>query len=241
MEELGLGVAFIAGVLSFFSPCVVPLIPGYMAYISGTSLKQLQSGSKELQTRVFTNAVMFTLGFAAVFITLGMVIAGAFGQIGPDAQIWLARIGGVIIIAFGLNATGLLEIPLFDRTLRLNVQGFKPGHLRSASLGAAFGVGWTPCFGPILTSILILAGTSGSVYLGGALLTSYSVGLAVPFLLTGALTDRVFGFINSHQSAFKYFNIVAGVLLIGLGIVVFTNRFAVLLALTYDLFGLVII
>ena len=166
MQELGFGVAFVAGILSFFSPCVVPLIPGYLAYISGTSLKQIQSGSKELQTRVFTNAVMFTVGFAAVFITLGLIIAGAFGQIGPQSQIWLARIGGVIIIGFGLNSIGLLDIPLFQRSLHFNIQSFKPGHLKSVTLGAAFGVGWTPCFGPILASILILAGTSGSLYLG---------------------------------------------------------------------------
>jgi cytochrome c-type biogenesis protein len=238
MEEFGLGVAFVAGVISFFSPCVVPLIPGYLAYISGTSIKELQKGSRELQTRVFTNAIFFTLGFSGIFVLLGLIISGAFGQVSPETQIWLARIGGVIIISFGLNAIGLLDIPIFEKTIKYNVKGFKPGYLRSSSLGIAFGVGWTPCFGPILTSIIILAGTTGSVYLGASLLIAYSLGLGIPFLLTGLATDRAFRFINSHQKAFNYFNIVAGVLLIGLGIVVFTNQFAVLLAFTYDFLGL---
>ena len=180
---------------------------------------------------------MFTFGFAAVFITLGMIIAGVFGQVGPEALLWLARLGG-IIIAFGLNATGLLDIPLFERSFKLNIKGFKPSYLRSTSLGAAFGVGWIPCFGPILTSILILDGTSGSIYAGGTLLTAYSMGLAIPFLVTGLLTDKSFNFISTHQTGFKYFNIVAGILLIGLGIVVFTNRFVVLLALIYSSFGI---
>lgn len=237
MAEVSLGIAFIAGALSFFSPCVVPLIPGYLAFISGISLNELQNAPRGLQTRVFTNAVMFTLGFSVVFILLGMLIAGAFGQIGPERSIWLNRIGGAVIIAFGLNALGLLKLPFLERGIHPSTRGFKPGYLKSASLGAAFGLGWTPCFGPILASILILAGTSGSIYLGGYLLAAYSIGLAVPFIITGLLTDRAFSFITSHQRAFRYFNIVAGLLLIGLGIIVFTNRFAVLLSLTYEVFG----
>lgn len=240
MEELGFGIAFIAGALSFFSPCVVPLIPGYLAFISGATLKELQNASRELQPRVFINALMFTLGFSAVFITLGMIIAGAFGQMPLEGQIWLARIGGVVIITFGLNALGLFDIPIFQRSIHPNIQGLKTSHLKSASLGTAFGLGWTPCFGPILASILILAGTSGSLYLGGSLLASYSIGLAIPFLITGLLTDRAFTFIEKHRRGFRYFNISAGVLLIGLGVVVFTNRFAVLLALTYEVFGFTI-
>lgn len=238
MVEIGISVAFAAGIFSFFSPCVVPLIPGYLAYISGTSIKQLQTGSRELQTRVFTNSIMFTIGFAIVFIVLGMVIAGVFGQVSSDTLIWLARIGGVIIIAFGLNSIGLLDIPIFERSFRLNIKGIKPSYLRSASLGAAFGVGWTPCFGPILSSILILAGTTGSIYAGATLLTAYSLGLAIPFLITGLLTDKSFRFISSHQTGFRYFNIISGVLLIGLGIVVFTNRFTSLLALIYSTIGI---
>ena len=235
VQEIALSVAFAGGVLSFFSPCVLPVIPGYLANISGTSLRELSSNhTSSLRGKVFLNSVSFTLAFSIIFIILGFVIAGVFGFIGPGFQIWLNRIGGTLIILFGIHTTGLYDIPLFARSIKLNTPSRKgrseTGIANSAIVGAAFGVGWTPCFGPILASILILAGTSGSAVAGGLLLAIYSVGLGVPFLLTGFFTQQVSGFISKNKTRFIIVTQISGVILIGLGVVIFTNSFVRLLA-----------
>ncbi|MFQ5761852.1 MAG: cytochrome c biogenesis CcdA family protein [Candidatus Bathyarchaeia archaeon] len=230
--ELGLGVAVFAGALSFFSPCVLPLIPGYLAYISGTNLNELASKkSRVLQGRVFLNAVFFTAAFSAVFIVLGLSLAGVFGATGPGFQVWLNRVGGVLIMVFGIHILGLITIPIFERTAKISTPKLRLGPLNSAAVGASFGVGWTPCFGPLLASILVIAGTSGSATSGGFLLGAYSLGLAIPFLVTGLFTQNVSGFITRNHRRFKWMTQISGVILIALGIVVFTGSFARILAL----------
>ncbi|MAH21473.1 MAG: cytochrome C biogenesis protein [Thaumarchaeota archaeon] len=234
-QEIAFSVAFAGGILSFFSPCVLPVIPGYLASISGTSIRELSSNHRNsLRRRVFLNSVSFTLAFSMIFIILGFVIAGVFGFIEPGFQIWFNRIGGSLIILFGIHTTGLYEIPLFARSLKLNTPSPKgrsgTGIANSAIVGAAFGVGWTPCFGPILASILVLAGTSGSAVTGGLLLAIYSMGLGVPFLLTGFFTQQVSGFISKNKTRFIIVTQVSGMILIGLGVLIFTNSFVRLLA-----------
>jgi len=242
MVDLTFGVAFLGGLLSFFSPCVLPLIPGYLAHISGTSLKELQSYSRvrslqKVRSAVFLNSALFTSAFSSVFIVLGLVLAGVFGALGPDSQVWLARIGGSVIIIAGLHMLGLLQIPFLARERSISSLIQRRGYLGSAALGASFGLGWTPCFGPILASILVLAGTSGSAVIGGSLLATYSLGLAVPFLLTGLFTDKMSVFILKNKSRFKWLPYVSGIFLIILGVIVFTNSFARLLAVLPTLGG----
>jgi len=229
-------VAFVGGVLSFFSPCVLPLIPGYLANISGTSLKELSSDpSRGLQGKVFLNSVSFTLAFSSIFVVLGLILAGVFGFAGPDFNIWLNRVGGTLIILFGIHTTGVYEIPIFSRTVKLDTGGQTTGRgaglTNSAMVGAAFGIGWTPCFGPILASILVLAGTSGSAAGGGLLLGIYSAGLGIPFLITGLFTQQVSGFLSRNRKRFNVVTQVSGGILIGLGVLVFTNSFVRLLSL----------
>ena len=243
VQELGLLVAFVGGLLSFFSPCVLPLIPGYLANISGTSLKELSgSAPRGLQSKIFFNSIAFTLAFSVIFILLGLVIAGVFGFVGPSFQGVLNRVGGTLIILFGIHTTGLYEIPIFNRALKIPTRratktgksdGSKGGSgpINSFMVGAAFGVGWTPCFGPILASILVLAGTSGSVAAGGSLLAIYSLGLGIPFLVTGIFTQQASGLISRNRKMFNTVTQLSGIILIALGILVFTDSFVRLLAL----------
>ena len=238
MVELTLAVAFIGGLISFFSPCIIPLIPAYISHLSGTSVMELQKRkSKGLQLRVFTNAIFFVLGFTLLFMAIGLSI-GYVSEIFPQFNIWLARIGGAIIIAFGLHTLGILKIPFLETERRLHVQVASKNYLSSATLGAAFGIGWSPCVGPILASILVLAGSSASALTGGSLLVAYSIGLAIPFLITGLFTSAVSKFIQQANKYFGVVNIIAGILLIGLGIIVFTNNFSRVLALFVELTGI---
>lgn len=221
---------------------MLPLIPGYLAHISGSSLKDLNQSKGSslqelhqsnigLQRKIFANSIFFVIGFSSIFIVLGLVLAGVFGQIPPSQSILINRIGGIIIIVFGLYNLGLLHIPYLERTAKVESKTKNSGYVNSVALGASFGAGWTPCFGPILASILVVAGTSGSVYSGGILLGAYSVGLAVPFLITGAFTSKVSAIISKHRSKFALFTRFSGILLIALGIIVFTNSFVRVLAI----------
>lgn len=243
MADLTLGIAFVGGLLSFFSPCVLPLIPGYLAHLSGSSLKELQSNARhdtlqKIKSTVFLNSAVFTAGFSTVFIALGLLLAGVLGTLGPNLQLWLARIGGSVIIIFGLHTLGLLEIPFLMKRRSFSGSLQNRGYIGSAAMGASFGLGWTPCFGPILASILVIAGTSGSAAIGGALLATYSLGLAIPFLLTGLFTDKVSTLIVKNRRRLRWLSYVSGVFLLILGIVVFTNSFTRLLAVIPGLGGL---
>ncbi len=231
VEELGIGIAFAGGVISFFSPCILPLIPAYMSHLAGVSLKDLEGArSKGLQMQVFRNSAFFVIGFSFVFIALGSLL-GLFGQAGAGFQIWLGRVGGTVIIVLGLHTIGLLSIPYLEVKHGMDYSRTrKASYFTSLILGGAFGVGWTPCVGPILAAIFVLAGTSASAAQGALLLTIYSLGLALPFLITGLFTGTVSKFIRSANKYFGVVNIVSGVLLIILGIVVFTNNFQRLIA-----------
>lgn len=241
MTDLTLGIALAGGILSFFSPCVLPLIPGYLAYLSGAPLEGPHSDgqgvAQKARSRIFLNSVLFTTGFSSVFIFLGLLLAGVFGVFGPDSQIWLSRVGGSVIIIFGLHTLELLEIPFLMRTRSIAIPIRNKGYVGSLAMGSSFGLGWTPCFGPILASILVLAGTAGSASIGGTLLGLYSLGLAIPFLLTGLFTDRLSVIIAKNTRHLRWFNSVSGIFLLMLGVIVFTNSFARLLAIIPGLGG----
>ena len=227
-EPLTVGIAFFGGIISFFSPCILPLIPGFLSYLSGTKVDDIKQ--KGLQRKVFLNSLFFVIGFSIVFILLGSLL-GLLGESLPTARLWLARIGGAVIIIFGLWTMGLLNISFLSRERGISTRFKKYGYGGSTMIGASFGVGWTPCVGPILSVILGLSLSMGSVGEGAFLLSAYSLGLAIPFLITGAFTARISGWVIRYQKKREHANtlfaalrIAGGILLIILGIFVFTNN-----------------
>ncbi len=224
MANAPMFVAFIAGIVSFLSPCVLPLIPGYLAYLAGTSIGE--SGAKRRE--IFFNSVCFVLGFGLVFALLGVLLNTLLSRVAYDVQIWLSRIGGVLIMIFGLHLTGLLKIPFLDRERKLNVRSrFKSRYLTSMVFGAAFAAGWTPCVGAVLGAILGLATTQSG--LAFTLLLSYSAGFGLPFLLVGLFTAQAAAVIRRYGVWALRVHRAFGVLLIILGVLIFTqtlNRLA---------------
>ena len=211
-------VAFVAGLVSFVSPCVLPLIPGFLAYLSGTS-----TGQQGARLKVFLNSVAFVLGFSVIFALLGVLLNTVLERVSYNVQTWLSRIGGIVIILFALYILGLIKISFLEREHKFAVKKkFSITYLTSFVFGAAFAVGWTPGVSAILGSILALAVTKPS--LSFILLLSYALGLGLPFLLVGLFTTQATQLISKSATLLKYFNIVVGILLLILGILVFTNK-----------------
>jgi len=216
MVEITFLVAFLAGIVSFLSPCILPLIPAFLGYLAGTNAKEASRG------QLFTHALLFVLGFSSVFALLGVLLNTLLSDVAYDVQLWLSRIAGIIIIAFGLYLVGLLKLAFLQREHKLKVTSFGGRHVTSFVFGAAFAVGWTPCVGAVLGSILALATSQpGSAF---GLLLSYSLGLGIPFLIAGLFAERFLHFVQKFQRFFHYFNIVVGILVIVLGILVFTMK-----------------
>jgi len=219
MTEITLTIAFIAGLVSFLSPCVLPIIPGFLAYLSGTSLSDAHSKRKN----IFLNSLFFVLGFSIIFAILGVLLNSLLEAVAYDVQIWLGRIGGILIIFFGLYLTKLIRIPFLEREHKLNVKiKFKSRYFTSFIFGSAFAVGWTPCVGAALGATLALAATQPVDAF--SLLLSYSLGLGIPFLVVGLFTAQASNFINRYAGVFTYVNIGFGIILILLGILVFTQN-----------------
>lgn len=212
-------IAFTAGLVSFLSPCVLPLIPGYLSYLAGSTLGQ-SSGKR---WTIFMTSVFFVLGFSVVFSALGIALSTVLSGFAVGAELWFARIGGAVIILFGLVLTGLIHLPFLEREYKLHPKfKFSSRYLTAFVFGAAFASGWTPCVGPVLGSILTLAAVQpGSSF---TLLLAYSLGLALPFLVVGLFTDQASGWIHRNRAALRYVNIVFGILLIVLGVFVFTQN-----------------
>lgn len=218
MVEPTIIVAFIAGIVSFVSPCVLPLIPGFLAYLSGTS-----TGQQGARLKVFMNSVAFVLGFSVVFALLGVLLNTILESVSYNVQTWLSRLGGAIIILFAMYILGLIKIGFLEREHKIAVKKkFSITYLTSFVFGAAFAVGWTPCVSAILGSVLALVVTKPG--LGFFLLLSYALGLGIPFLLVGLFTTQAANLINKSATVLKYFNIIVGILLLVLGILVFTNK-----------------
>lgn len=219
MAELTLIAVFIAGIISFLSPCILPLIPGFLAYLSGTSLGDT---SKSARLKMFFNSVAFVIGFSTVFALIGVLLNTILEKSSYDIQIWLGRIGGLIIILFGLYLLKLIKIPFLEKEHKLGVKRkFSITYVTSFVFGAAFAVGWSPCVGAVLGSVLALSITQP----GGAfvLLMIYALGLGLPFLIVGIFSGQAVKLINKSAKFLKYFNIVVGIFLLILGILVFTQ------------------
>ncbi len=221
MVDVTLFIAFFAGLLSFLSPCVLPIIPGFLGYLAGTSAVKEQTRGK-----LFSHSLCFVVGFSSVFAILGVLLNSVLKNVSVVVQVWLSRVSGVIIIVFALYVLGLLRLPFLDREYKVRVmKRFSFAYITSFVFGAAFAVGWTPCVSAILGSILALV--VAKPQLAFVLLLSYALGLGVPFLLVGLFTKQAFGLIQRSQSFLRYFNLVVGILLLVLGVLVFTNTLVV--------------
>ncbi len=237
MGEVGtaalFGLAFLAGLLSFLSPCVMPLMPAYLSLISGVSMEEIQAGVDDAKLRhhVLRACVSFVLGFSAVFILLG-ASANFVGQalrtwqivLGP-VQFGLAEIAGFVIFVMGLHVAGILKLNLLYREKRVHVEVGQHSWIKTFVVGAAFAFGWSPCVGPILGTILTIAGSRETVGMGMALLAVYSAGLAVPFLITGWSIELFFSAFRKMKSHFRTLEIFSGGLLILVGLLVMTGQF----------------
>ena len=219
--------ALFAGLVSFLSPCVLPLVPGYVSLISGVGVEELQAEETGRRRVVLFSSLMFILGFSVVFISLGAV-ASTVGRLLREYFPWLIRIAGIVIILFGLHLTGLLQIKWLYADKRLHSLNPRRSALGAFLVGFAFAFGWTPCIGPILTVILGFAATQETVLKGVLLLAVYSLGLAVPFLLTSLGIDRFLAFYGQFKKYLQVVEVGSGVLLIMIGTLVFTRQFALL-------------
>lgn len=219
--------AFLAGIVSFLSPCVLPLVPGYVSLISGASVEELQSKDRKLLNTVFLHSLMFILGFTLVFVMLGAA-ATSLGQMVREYKKYLTWVAGVVIIIFGLHLTGIMKIKALYADKRLHsVKGGK-SPIGAFVVGFAFAFGWTPCLGPIISAILIMAGSAETVTKGVLLLWVYSLGLAVPFLLTSLLIDRFLSFYSRFRKHLHTLEVCSGVLLMALGVLILVGRFTLL-------------
>jgi cytochrome c-type biogenesis protein len=222
--NVGIGLAFVAGLASFLSPCVFSLVPAYLGYLGGRSAASAQSGQSTRWT-TFSHGLAFVAGFSLVFILLG-VASSALGSLLYDMSTWLARIGGVVVIVFGLHMTGLFRISFLEYDLRpQTVPDRKWGYLSSALMGVFFSAGWAPCVGPILGAILTLSLSGGSVSQGVQLLAAYSAGMAIPFLIAATQISLVTNLIRRHGKLMHYVEIAMGVVLILVGILLFSGQF----------------
>lgn len=218
MNILSLGVAFLGGLVSFLSPCVLPIIPGFLAYLAGTSLSEARSKRKG----IFLNSLFFVLGFSAVFSILGVLLNSILESAAYYILVWLSRLGGIIIIFFGVYLMGFIKIPFLEKEYKLTVKTkFQSRYLSSFVFGSAFAVGWTPCVGAVLGGILALAATQPGVAF--SLLFSYSLGLGIPFLIVGLFAAPAAELIKRYAGFVKYLNFIFGLLLIWLGFLVFTQ------------------
>lgn len=217
MNGLSIAVAGVAGLVSFLSPCVLPIIPGFLAYLAGTSLENINH-----RREIFLNSLFFVVGFSVVFAILGILLNAVLASVAYSVQIWLSRLGGIIIIAFGLYLTGLIRLPFLEREYKFRVTGFSSRYLTSFAFGTAFAAGWTPCVGAVLGGILGLAASApGSAFF---LLLAYAIGLGLPFLAVGLFASRASGFINRFENRLRVISKVFGGVLIILGILAFTQN-----------------
>ena len=221
--SLGIAIAFTAGLLSFLSPCVLPLIPSYVTFITGLSLEDVQTSRRA----ALIHAVLFILGFTLIFLALGAT-ATAVGQLLNYQRVWISRVGGVLIIVFGLYMLGVFNVSLFSQERRVHIANKPVGYLGTVLVGIAFGAGWTPCIGPILGSILTYAASSADLRRGLWLLLAYSLGLAVPFLLSAIAVERFLVFFSRMKRQMGWITRASGALMVAVGILMVTNYFTML-------------
>jgi cytochrome c-type biogenesis protein len=223
IAQVSLGLAFLAGLASFLSPCVFSLVPAYIGYLGGRAAGGEATANNRFVT--FTHGLAFVLGFSAVFITLG-VASSAFGRLLFDLRFILSKVGGIVVIIFGLHMIGIFRIPFLEYDTRVQqMPDRKWGYLSSALMGVFFSAGWAPCVGPVLGAILTLAMNGGSVSTGVSLLSAYSAGLAIPFLVAALGVGWVSLTLRKYGKAMHFIEIGMGVILIILGVMLFAGVF----------------
>jgi cytochrome c-type biogenesis protein len=225
MSEVTYPISFLAGVVSFLSPCVLPLVPSYITFITGVSFEELQSqqDKRRVLYLTLTNALVFTCGFSAVFIALG-ASSSYIGQLLFEYQEVMRIAGGILLIVFGLFITGLFQLNFLMREWKFHMQGKPAGYIGTFIIGMTFAAGWTPCIGPILGSILVVASSKGSAVEGVKLLSVYSAGLAIPFLLSALAFNTFLSYSRKLTRYMRYIMMGGGILIIIFGILLLTNK-----------------
>jgi cytochrome c-type biogenesis protein len=236
VKDVSFSLAFVAGVLSFLSPCVLPLLPSYVSFITGLSFEYLTSGinRKKVQYLTITNSLAFIFGFSAVFIALG-ASSSVIGRFLFDYQEWIRIIGGILVIIFGLFVAGFLKLDFLMKDRKLHLSGKPAGYIGTFFVGMTFAAGWTPCIGPILGTILVYASSKASAVYGLKLLAVYSAGLALPFLLSSLAINSFLSYSKKVMRYMKVIMVISGLLLILFGIMLLTNRIRELSGLFPDI------
>ena len=241
-SDITIWISFTAGILSFFSPCVLPLIPSYLTYITGLSFGQLKEAhpSTKVRMTVLLHSLTFIAGFSAVFISLGAlagIASSAFQSQMQQGLMWIQKIGGVLIFLFGVHMSGLFHFGILLGEKRVQIHSKPSGFVGTFLVGLAFAAGWTPCIGPILGAILTLAaGSSGGAGRGILLLTVYSAGLGIPFLVSGLLFHTFLAFFNRFRKHIRIMEIFTGILLMIVGAMLFFDVFGRLAGYLYRWF-----
>jgi len=227
-SSVGLGLAFVAGLVSFLSPCVLPIVPGYVTFITGLTLDELQeTDGAAARRQAAVHSALFVLGFSAVFVTLGAT-ATALGSVINRSMPLLQQVGGVVVVLFGLYMLGWLRLPFLMRERRVHLASKPVGKAGSVVAGVAFGAGWTPCVGPILATILLYAGMEGSVGRGMLLLAVYALGLGLPFFLAAVGLNWYLASARYLRRWLVPIERAAGAFLVVVGVMLFTGKFAAL-------------
>lgn len=230
MSQISIGIAFIAGIFSFLSPCVLPLVPGYISFLSGLSLEELRGDAqrRKILRKAGLTSVFFVAGFSVVFVSLG-ASASFMGRFLAAHMKILTKVAGVLIVILGLHLVGILKIKWLNYEKRLEIKRFSPGLFGAFLIGLAFAFGWTPCIGPILAGILALAATQETVIKGMFLLAVYSLGLGIPFIITGFGVGLFMRFFQRYKRFIRWGEIISGLLLIAIGVLIFFNNLTALL------------
>jgi len=231
-SDISLFIAFAAGLLSFVSPCVLPLVPSYVTYITGLTLEELTSETERARVRgvIIVNSLLFIAGFSAVFIAFG-ASASLVGQLLMTYQEFVRKLGGVLIVVFGLYVMGVLKIKFLMSEMRVHFQRRPAGYVGSFLVGVAFAAGWTPCVGPILGTILLYASTTDSMLTGVKLLASYSLGIALPLFVTALAVDSFLNYFKKVRAYMYGISVASGVFLILVGVMIYTNSLTLLTSL----------
>lgn len=228
-ENISYIVALVAGILTYLSPCLLPMIPAFIAYITGVSFSDFKDETKrgEVRRKTIAHALCFIAGFSMIFVALGLT-ATLLGKVLFHYQKFIRIAGGILIMLFGMQLSGILKLNFLVKERKFSVATRSASYLSSFLIGVTFAAAWTPCAGPILGSILVLAGAKANVMVGARLLTVYSIGIAIPFFVTALLVNTFLEHINKLQKALNTFNKIGGIFLIVIGFLMATNYLAVI-------------
>ena len=230
--DISLLIAFAAGLLSFVSPCVLPLVPSYITYITGLTLEELtsQTERKRVRSVIVINSLLFIAGFSIVFVAFG-ASASLAGQVLVTYQDFIRKLGGVLIVVFGLYVMGVLKLKFLMIEKRVHLQTRPAGYIGSVLVGVAFAAGWTPCVGPILGTILVYASTSDSMLTGVKLLSSYSLGIGLPLFVTALAVDSFLNYFKKIRAYMYGISVASGIFLVLVGVMIYTNSLTLLTSL----------